>query len=146
MINSLEFYQGVVFRKLIHIAEKDGIQVQQYPSKSNCTYIINKNIGIYIKYSSKRLSPWRFSFQKIHQDEMLEMSVLLEKFFLILVCGEDGIVSLSFDEVKQVLNEIHEEVEWISVERNPRQEYSIKGSDGALNYKIGMNDISLLLS
>jgi hypothetical protein len=60
--------------------------------------------------------------------------------FLLLVCNEDGVVVLTFDELKQILDEDHETVEWISAARNRRQMYSIKGSDGKLSFKVGRDE------
>ena len=139
MIKEYEFYHGVVFSKLIHFGE-NNISIKPYPSDTNASYVLNDNIGIYIKHSTKRLSPWNFSFLKKHQDEMLEMKQSLGEVFLLLVCGEDGIVTLSFDEIKRILNEVHGDVEWISASRTPNKEYTIKGSDGGLGRKVGKND------
>ena len=86
------------------------------------------------------MSPWRFSLQKVHQDEILEMKNQLPEVFLVLVCGDDGVVVLNFNDLKQVLNEVHEEVEWISASRSPKKEYTVKGSDGSLGRKIGKSD------
>ena len=43
------------------------------------------------------MSPWRFSFQKEHQDEILDMKNKFGEIYTILVCNDDGIVCLSFD-------------------------------------------------
>lgn len=139
MIKEFEFYHGVVFVKLIHGVDKN-ISFKPYPTDSNASYVINDNIGIYIKHSAKRMSPWRFSLQKIHQDEILKMKNELAEVFVLLVCGEDGIVTLSFDDLKKVLNDVHGEVEWISASRSPRKEYTVNGSDGTLGHKVGNND------
>jgi hypothetical protein len=139
MIKEFEFYHGVVLTKLVHYCE-ENISLKSYSSPSNASYVLNENIGLYIKHTTKRLSPWRFSFQKIHQDEILQMKNDLGKVFILLVCGEDGIVTLSFDELKLILNEFHSEVEWISASRLRNKEYSIKGSDGILTRKVGKND------
>lgn len=141
MIKEFEFYHGVVFTKLIHCNNK-SISIKSFPTASNASYIYNEDIGIYIKHSTKRLSPWRFSLQKIHQDEILQMKNQLKEVFLILVCGDDGVVTLSYDEFKQILDDVHEVVEWISVSRNPNKEYTVKGSDGALVRKIGKSDFN----
>ena len=69
MIKEFEFYHGVVFTKLIHSSKK-CISIKSFPTSSNASYIYNENIGIYIKHSTKRLSPWHFSLQKIHLDEI----------------------------------------------------------------------------
>lgn len=139
MIKEFEFYHGVVFTKLIHCS-KNSISIKSFPTTSNASYVYNENIGIYIKHSTKRLSPWRFSLQKIHQDEIVQMKNQLKEVFLVLVCGDDGIVTLSYNELKQILNEVHEEVEWISASRKPNKEYTVKGSDGELGRKVGKND------
>lgn len=138
MIKEFEFYHGVVFTRLIH--QGQSISIKPFPTEGNASYVLNEYIGIYIKHSTKRLSPWRFSFQKEHQDEILQMKSQLSDVFLILVCGEDGVVTLNYDELKKILDESHDEVEWISATRNRNQEYRIKGSDGMLSYKVGKSD------
>lgn len=139
MIKEFEFYHGVIFSRLLHAAKKN-ISIRAYPTSDNASYVINDNIGIYVKYSSKRLTPWRFSFLKRHQDEILEMKNKFGEVFLLLVCHHDGIVALSFDDLKSILNDTHEEIEWVSVSRNKRQMYSVSGSDGDLKFKVGRND------
>lgn len=139
MIKEFEFYHGTIFTRLIHNYGEPVI-IRPYPTSSNSSYILNDTIGLYVKYSSKRMSPWRFSMQKLHQDEILQMKNQLSEVFILLVCGEDGIVTLSFDELKQILDHAHDETEWISATRNPRKEYTVKGSDGKLSKKIGKSD------
>ena len=171
MTNEFEFYHGLVFTKLIHNS-REAVSIRLYSRDSNSSYILNDNIGLYIKYSTKRLSPWHFSFQKINQDEIHQLKDQLGHVFLILVCGEDGIVSLSFEELKKINNgknrrtnfefnlrgklqkiksalvrrsesestEIYAEVDWISVTRTFKKEYTVKGSAGGLDHKIGKSD------
>ncbi|WP_407490750.1 hypothetical protein [Elizabethkingia anophelis] len=145
MIKEFEFYHGVVFSKLIHNIP-EGISIKLYPSPSNASYVINDNIGIYIKHSTKRMSPWRFSFQKCHQDEIFDMQKGLNNVFVLLVCGEDGVVALSYEELKTILDYTHDEIEWISASRTRNKDYEIKGSDGKLEKKIGKIDFLKKLS
>jgi hypothetical protein len=139
MLKEFEYYHGVVFTQLIHCA-KDSLNLKAYRIGGNASYVINNKIGIYIKHSAKRLSPWRFSFLVDHQNEIKAMQGEFEKFFLLLVCGDDGIVSISYDQLKQILDEDHGLIEWISAIRSRRKEYTIKGSDGKLAKKISKND------
>lgn len=139
MLKEFEFFHGVVFARILH----DGnmpVDVKSYPTPDNASYIVNNSIGIYIKYSSKRMSPWRFSFQKEHQDEILEMKNKLGEVYTIFVCNDDGIVCLGFDELKQVLDNQHDIVEWVSIARGPKEKYEVKGHDGKLRFKIGNSD------
>jgi len=139
MIKEYEFYHGVVFTKLIHGIDEISC-VRAYNKTNNAAYVLNEGVGLYIKHSSKRMSPWNFSFLKSHQDELLEMTATLKEVFLILVCGEDGVVTLGFNDIKKILNEVHGNIEWISASRPPRKEYTVKGSDGSLGRKVGKND------
>ncbi len=139
MIKEFEFFHGVVFSKILHFSN-GNISIRQYPNSDNASYVIDNDVGIYIKYCSKRLTPWRFSFLKRHQDQILEMKNRFKKVFIILVCNNDGIVTLSFDEMKIILDHSHEETEWICISRKKREKYSVSGSDGKLKFKIGAND------
>ncbi|MFA4853435.1 MAG: hypothetical protein WC868_11250, partial [Bacteroidales bacterium] len=139
MIKEFELYHGLVFARILHATQKP-ITIKPFPSQDNASYVLNDKLGIYIKYSTKRLSPWRFSFQKRHQDEILEMKNKVGDAFLLLVCNDNGIVAISFDELKQILNEKHDQVEWISAARGKREMFAVKGSDGELEFKIGRKD------
>lgn len=144
MIKEFEFYHGVIFSRFLHNCAEE-LCVKSFPSPDNASYVLNDKVGIYVKYSTKRLSPWRFSFQQRHQDEILKIMNQVGEVFVLLVCKDDGIATLSFDELKRILNETHDSVEWISVTRNRRQMYSIKGSDGKLEFKIGQNEFPMKL-
>jgi len=138
MLREFEFYHGVVLSRLVH--SNIPVQIHPFSTESNASYILNESIGLYIKHSTKRMTPWRFSFQKKHQNEIQEMEKRLDDVFLILVCGDDGIVTLSYNELKKILDKQHDEVEWISILRRPREKYTVTGSDGKLRYKIGENE------
>jgi hypothetical protein len=139
MIKEFEFFHGVVFSRIFHEYNKN-IKIKTYPTKSNSSYVVNDSVGVYIKYSSKRLSPWRFSFMKEHQDEILKMNNSLSEVFIIFVCNDDGIVCLGFEEFKQILNYAHNEMEWICLSRGAREKYCVCGKDGKLKLKIGGNE------
>lgn len=139
MIKEFEFFHGLVFARMIH-SMNESILIRSFPTDSNSSYIINDSIGIYIKYSTKRMTPWRFTFKQEHQNEIEEMKKSLEKVFLILVCNDDGIVCLSYKELKQILDGHHDPIEWISADRHKREMYAVNGSNGELRFKIGPND------
>ena len=45
--------------------------------------------------------------------------------FLVFVNGDDGIACLNFQQFKKVLDEHHDEQEWVRVSRKPKQNYRI---------------------
>ena len=136
-INEYQFFNGVVLNGLVRKGKL--LKIDVFPSSGNNAFTINEKVGIYIKYSKKVISPWRFTFLKEHQDEFKIMSELLTSF-LILVCNKDGIVCINSITLKKILDAKHESVEWISAARLKRESYEVKGSDGKLKFKININD------
>jgi hypothetical protein len=134
MIKEFEFYHGAAITRLIHSQKPFSIKV--FPGHGNASYVVNEKVGLYLKYSSKRLSPWAFSFRKAHQSEIDELKRYFKNVVVGLICHEDGIVGLSYNELKTIVDDNFEEIEWISASRKPRGQYSIKGKDGRLLYKI----------
>ena len=139
MINSFEFYHGIVLSRLVHSIDF-SVSIQRFQSDGNASYVVNGNIGLYVKYSSKRMSPWRFTFKKEHQDEIDLLKSKMEKVFLVLVCSDDGVVCLTYEDLKQILDTQHEPIEWISATRHKREMYAVKGSNGELDFKAGQRD------
>ena len=139
MNRDFEFFHGVVFTKILHGTQRP-VSARLFQSASNASYVINDTIGIYIKYSKKRMPPWRFAFKKEHQAEIDSMKFNFTHVFLILVCNDDGVVCLSYSELKELLDSQHDAVEWMSATRHKREMYSVKGSNGELEFKIGQND------
>jgi len=137
-IKEYEFFNGVVLNKLIRKGKPLNIDI--FPSSSQNTFILDGKVGIYIKYSKKLTSPWRFTFLREHQEEFKIMSQLCSSSFLILVCNKDGIVCIDNKTLKNILDDNHAEVEWISASRLARESYSVKGSDGKLKFKINISD------
>ena len=136
MIKEFEFFHGLVFARILHASQRP-LTVKPFQSASNASYVVNDDVGIYIKYSSKRMTPWRFTFMKNHQNEIDLMKFQCKRVYLLLVCNDDGIVCLSYSELKQLLDNQHKPIEWISATRHKRQMYTVKGSDGELDFKIG---------
>lgn len=139
MIKEFEFFHGVVFARILHGTQRP-FSVRTFQSVSNASYVVNDTTGIYIKYSAKRMTPWHFTFKKDHQEEIDLLKANFKRVFLLLVCNDDGVVCLSYSELKQILDDQHDPIEWISATRHKRTMYSVKGSNGKLNFKIGQGD------
>ena len=77
---------------------------------------------------------------KEHQEEIDLLKSNFQKVFLVLVCGDDGVVCLTYSELKQLLDNQHDPIEWISATRHKREMYSVKGSNGELDFKIGQSE------
>ncbi|MBI2273572.1 MAG: hypothetical protein HYU70_07235 [Bacteroidetes bacterium] len=137
MIKEYEYLHGVVFTRLCSVSQRE-ISIRPFKDVGYSSYVINNAAGLYIKYSGKRLSPWRFTVKKTHQDEIVELYNSFGEVFIALVCHLDGVVILSYSELKKILNKIHDENEWISVARKKNKMYTVCASNGDLKYKIGL--------
>lgn len=138
MIREFEFFHGSVFARIIH-GSKTSVLIEPFENSSNALYVVNSTIGIYIKHSAQRLSPWRFTFTSAHLSDLLKMKRRFARLFVVLVCNSDGIVCIRYEELREVLGQ-HESNGWISASRRLRQMYSLKGSHGELEFKVGANE------
>jgi len=136
-ISEYELFHGAAICRLI----RDNLinNIEKYPSGSTGGYLVNGTIGLYIKHSSKRLSPWRFTLLGQHKKEILEMSIKLEKVFLLLVCNTDGVACLNFNQLETLIGLQNITPDWISASRTRRKKYLIRGSYGTLKVKVGVN-------
>jgi len=141
MIGEFEFFHGAVLARMLHSTQQP-ISIKPYSEFDNAAYVINGNKGIYVKYSAKRLSPWRFSFQMRHHEVIAEMKRTIGEVFVVLVCNDDGAVVLTLDEFQQVAKNGSEPAEWLSAARNRREMYLVKGPEGRLEFKVGKDDYS----
>ena len=138
MIQDFEFFHGTVLTKLVH---SNLFKTIQAFGKSNSSYLIDDKIGLYIKYSTKRMAPWSFSFLQEHINELKDMVDLIGKAFVCLVCNDDGVCCLDWQEFCTIIS-IESIVfpKWIRTSRKKNEKYSVHGCDGELKHKIGISD------
>ncbi len=137
-MKNFEFFHGAALVRIIHSNVFDSIK--KY-TNNNSSYVINGKIGIYIKYSQKRMSPWSFSFSEIHIDEIKDMKNGFNKVYVVFVCSDNGICCLNFEEFSTVISSENENFpKWIRVSRMRGEKYFVSGSDGELKHKIGNSD------
>lgn len=123
MSYEFEFYHGVALCKIIHDAPHATIRL--YSENSNSSYVVNSDVGIHIKYSTKRMSPWQFTFTKKHCDELFGMIQCLKAVFVVLVCKDNGIVCLNSEEIKTLLSETYSKSQALLVARKPREKFRV---------------------
>lgn len=139
MIREYEFYHGAVLKRLLQ--GDNCVILRQFTDGHSygAAYVVNNDTGLYIKHSTSRLSPWTFTFSQDHQTDIDTMYKEFGEVFVCLVCRDDGIVCLSYTQLKGVLDE-NFTTEWIRVARRKREKYMVSGSDGKLRVKIGENE------
>jgi hypothetical protein len=88
-------------------------------------------VGIYMKYSRNRRSPWDYSYDRKHQEEVDRLFRSHGEVFTILIAGDDGYACINHSELKVVLDDKFDDVEWIRVSRKLNESYRISGKDGS---------------
>ncbi len=133
------FFYGSALVRLIHDYRTHGVKLY---NGNNC-YLINEQSCVYMKHSTKRISPWQFTFLPEHMVEIANLYNQKNNLFVVLICNDDGICCLSFDELAQVIffGNIGQS-KFIRVSRSPREKYTVTGSDGKLKHKIGDSEFS----
>ena len=128
MTRAFERYHAIVLRSLIvEVSEGVHIGVKDAHGTINC-FQVNEKIGLLIKHSAKRLSPYTFGFT---EDNLLELELLFEaseESFIALVCGWDGFLIISKDELYSLASKRNaENTLSIHVSRRKRGMYSVGG-------------------
>lgn len=149
---SEKYYGVVVLRLLERLGEKiPAINFSLQTGISNSSFIVHgispqvlgkgstASVGLFIKISNSRRSPWKYNFDKTHQDEIASMYQTHGQVFVAFVAGDDGIACLDYSQLKSLLDDIHEEQEWVSVSRKYRENYRVKGNDGSLERPLARN-------
>ena len=148
-INDQDFHQGAVLLKIIKECSRDTskeslISFEQGTSKNSFLMRFRNRqptYGIYIKYQRKNRSPWAFTFIKEHQEEIEILEEFTSGVLIMLVCGRDGIVCLTYSELKELLDDNYEDSEGIRIKRPLKGNYHLKGRDGKLSKTINRSDL-----
>jgi len=135
MIPEYRFFQGAVLCELIDAAITP-VSVHEVTEGGRVGYyILDGEIGLQIKHSAARLSPWSFTLKGSHLSQLLEMRVDLRHVFLVIVCGETGMLSLSVNEVLEICEATSDDQYWLRVTKRPGGMFSVNGSKGSLRQK-----------
>ena len=135
MISDTARFHGAVIADLLDEID-EGIKIRKLLPYSVGFYLLNEQLPIFIKYTTKRNSPWSFTFNNGHLSLYQELCYKYEDCIAILVCGSDGFVSLGKSEFNQILCFDHENQKQISVVRKLNHMYSVSGTDGNINQRI----------
>lgn len=143
-ISDSEFYHGAALLRLASLFE-EGIKIRRRLDIGQGCYIVDDKIGMYIKYASQRMSPWRFTFQLAHKEALVELKRRYHATFVILVCKDSCLVVLDDTEVLGLLDDPSSSTWWIAVEKRPRSMCTVSGSRGLLPNRVPDSDFTRIV-
>lgn len=128
MIQDYERYHGVALRSLIVEAPK-SLTIKNCDEFGRLnSYLLNDQVAVHLKHSSKRLAPWNFGFTSEQLAEVSGLKSMCGNVWLIFICGSDGIVSLSLNEFLELAESTPGGTRSVRINRAPRQRYRVKGN------------------
>ena len=135
MIHEFKSYHGSVFAELI---DESIIPIKLFRPDlgNNSYYTLNDKVALYIKHSTKRLTPWRFTFHTNHVQDMQEIFAKYEYVFLVLVCGRDCIAVVERSEIENLIPVNSPSLSWVSVQTSHNTSLTVEGSIGNLKRKL----------
>ena len=137
MIDKQEFYHGVAILKLLRDSIPTSVR------KSEIGYVVNDDSFIFVKYSTKSRSPWRFSFTANEVPKLQALYASYKKLVVAFVCGGDGVCAVPWEEVERLLGS---SPGWISSTRRFKECYAVAGPSGRLRRKVALSEWPLALS
>lgn len=94
-IQKQQFYEGAA----LHVLARTGaIMSIRYEAPF---FLLNKELQVFLKYSTKVRSPWGFTFTS---DEQTLLKQKASKFEIVigLICGADGVAAFTYDDYRSV--------------------------------------------
>ncbi len=135
MIAEYKFYHGVVLAELVNLIER-AVSINELHEEGRLSsYVIDEKLGLQIKHSSNRLTPWQFTFTKQNLLQLLTLQTQYKQVFIVFVCHDDGMVTLTLEEASAIMSAGESQQAWIRIERRRNEWYTVSGGASELPNK-----------
>jgi len=98
-------------------------------------YVVNDDTFLFIKYTTKERSPWRFTFDQEDIDRSVNMASEYRRLVFGFVCGSDGVCAIDWRQGRELLGS---KPGWIAAGRKHNHSYSVWGANGELKRKVSL--------
>jgi hypothetical protein len=134
MIPEFERYHGVVLRDLVVCCGSIAIKAVDLHGRVN-TFMLDDEVGLVIKHSTARLPPWLFTYDDRQLEEIEDTRWSAKAFWFAHVCGQDGVLSISYDEFRAINPVTFETTAFVRVDKGRHTRYRVFGTAGELGAK-----------
>ena len=146
MIDEYELHQGIVLRQVI-VGANQPVRITPFNKRGRVNaFVLNEKIGVFIKHSSKRMSPWSFTFHLDQVSELRELETVHSLSFISFVCGKDGVATINVEMFHQLVGFDEEPQAWVRISRKPRTLYSFSGNRSNLPNKLAQGTESICMA
>ena len=130
MTYEFERYYGTVFTSIFE--EVSDVRIKKI-SENDSAYILNDNLGLYIKHETARLSPWNYSFRTNDFAIIDQMGIDVKEIAFGLVCGFHGVCLISSDDLRVAGGNFTGESLRITVRTMRGGSWKVSGTAGELS-------------
>lgn len=130
VIEKQEFYHGVAMIRLLDDQRCQNIQRHEFG------YLVNTKNFVFLKYSTKTRTPWRFGFSQQETAALDFLTKLCERVVVALGCGGDGICAVNWLEGRPLMDVTGG---WLCARRGFKECYAVSGPNGQLRNKVPLN-------
>ena len=127
-IKKQEFYEGAALYQLARGGRICNIRFEQP------LIVINNEIQLHLKYSTRARGPWGFTFTNEEQ-ELLKQTAMTDRTVIGLICGSDGVATLEYNAFQEIAFPTTASFR-IACNRSYGEYYEVKGPDGRLARKV----------
>jgi hypothetical protein len=127
-IKKQEFYEGAALHLL---ARTGGIKSIRYDAPF---FVLNDELLVYLKYSTRGRSPWGFTFMPDEQ-MLFQTRTSKQRIVIGLICGADGVAALTLDAYRCIAALAKSAVH-IACYRQHGEHYEVNGPQGKLVGKV----------
>ena len=125
MTPDYQFYHGALLHEIVITAGSElRIELRNLHGRADA-YVLDGSVGLLIKHSTMRITPWTFTFAKEHVDELRALRTGTKVCFVGFVCGDDGFVCVRDADLVSILSPTEKDVASVRVERRPRKMYRV---------------------
>lgn len=136
MTPEYQFYHGALLHEIVIRAGRElRIELRNVHGRADA-YVIDGSVGLLIKHSTMRLTPWAFTFSRDHVDEIRALRAGTKVCFVGLVCGDDGFVCVRDADLVSILSPTDKDLASVRVERRPRKMYRVSSGGNELAGKL----------
>ena len=136
-IKKQEFYEGAALHLLARTGE---IRSLRYKPPF---FLINDQLQVLLKYSTRGRSPWGFTFTTDEQ-VVLQSNASKLKTVIGLICGADGVAAFTYEDYLSVAAPRNSAIH-IACYREHHGHYEVNGPDGMLDGKAAPSDWQRIL-
>jgi len=135
-VQEQDIYHGAA---LSQIVRHQSFKALNSGSSKQGHYLINSDRHVLVKYRTNSGPTWQFTFKPDEVAAIKKMAKKSQSVFLCLVCGQDTLCALNFDEIKILLSGTPDEQQSITIEAPASKSLRVRGSNGDLPRTVAHN-------